>query len=188
MKEEVREGLHIETEAWAEKHLGQPTDLGRSTKEAFEYMPSRVWGLVGTWSGREASCAGREVLLQSVAQVVPTYPMSFFLVPKDTCKKMKMVIANYWWGSLAYNFHIHWKRWELLTRQNSDGGIGFWDLHLFNLALLGKQGWRLLVKLDSRCARILKGHYFHDIGISWVQLGKNIRVTLGERPWQAGRF
>jgi hypothetical protein len=42
MKEEVREGLHIETEAWAEKHLGQPTDLGRSTKEAFEYMPSRV--------------------------------------------------------------------------------------------------------------------------------------------------
>lgn len=161
-KHEVRNVLQIETEALAEKYLGLPTALGRSSKEAFEYMPSRIRGLIGSWSGREASCAGREVLLKSVAQAVPTYPMSCFLVPKGTCKKMRTVISNYWWGSSADNRHMHWQKWELLTRPKVQGGMGFRDLHLFNRAMLGKQGWRLLEKPDSLCARVLKGRYFHD--------------------------
>lgn len=84
MKKKVRESLQIEKEALAEKYLGLPTTLGRLTKEAFEYMPRRLRGLVGGWSGRELSYAGREVLLKSVARAILTYPMSRFLVPKDT--------------------------------------------------------------------------------------------------------
>ena len=76
IKVEVRTIMQIDTEALAEKYLGLPTALGRSTKEAFEYMPARLKKLVGAWSGKEASCAGREVLLKSVAQAVPTYLMS----------------------------------------------------------------------------------------------------------------
>lgn len=90
------------------KYLGLLTVLGRSSKEAFEYMPNKIRGLVGSWSGHEVSCAGREVLLKSVAQAVPTYPMSYFLTPKDTCQKIKTVISNYWWGSSADSQHLHW--------------------------------------------------------------------------------
>lgn len=79
--------LQIEAEALAEKFLGLPTALGHSTKEAFEYVPAKLKKLVGVWSGKEASGAGREVLLKSVAQAVSTYPMSCFLIPKDTCRK-----------------------------------------------------------------------------------------------------
>jgi ribonuclease HI len=142
--------------------LTYPTAVGRSTKESFEFMPTRIRKLIGTWSGREASCAGREVLIKAVAQAVPTYPMSCFLIPKDTCKKMKSVIANYWWGSSADSRKIHWQRWDLLTMPKVEGGIGFRDLELFNLAMLGKQGWRILQNPESLCARILKGRYFHD--------------------------
>ncbi|GJN37127.1 hypothetical protein PR202_gb26052 [Eleusine coracana subsp. coracana] len=95
MKKEVLQTLEIDKEALAEKYLGLPTALGRSTKEAFEYMPSKIKGLVGSWSGRAASCAGREVLLKSKAQAIPTYPISCFLILKSTCKKMKTFIANY---------------------------------------------------------------------------------------------
>jgi hypothetical protein len=77
MKEAVRVGLDIQTEALAEKYLGLPTAIGRSTKEAFEYIPARVKGAIGSWSGREASCAGREILLKSVAQAIPTYSELF---------------------------------------------------------------------------------------------------------------
>lgn len=154
--------MSIDTEALAEKYLGLPTAVGRATKESFEFMPTRIRNLVGTWSRREASCAGREVLLKSVAQAVPTYPMSCFLIPKDTCRKMRSVISNYWWGSSADSRRIHWQRWELLTRPKIDGSMGFRDLRLFNLAMLGKQGWRLIENPNSLCAKVLKGRYFHD--------------------------
>ena len=84
------------------------------------------------------------------------------IIPKDTCRKMKSVIANYWWGSSADSRCIHWQRWELLTKPKIAGGMGFRDLRLFNLAMLGKQGWRLIQNPDSLCARVLKGRYFHD--------------------------
>ena len=117
---------------------------------------------MGAWSGGEASCAGRVVLLKSAAQAVPTYPMSCFLIPKDTCRKMKIVISNYWWGSSADNRHMHWQRWELLTRPKVQGGMGFRDLRLFNKAMLWKQGWRLIENPNSLCAKVLKGRYYHD--------------------------
>jgi hypothetical protein len=45
----------------AEKYLGLPMAFGRSTSEAFEFMPSRIQNLIGNWSGKEANCVGREV-------------------------------------------------------------------------------------------------------------------------------
>ncbi|CAL4932085.1 unnamed protein product [Urochloa decumbens] len=38
--------------------------------------------------------------------------------------------------------------------------MGFKDPKLFNIAMLGKQGWRLMTNPESLCARVLKGKYF----------------------------
>ena len=38
--------------------------------------------------------------------------------------------------------------------------MGFLNLELFNIALLGKHGWNLIMKLESLCACVLKGKYF----------------------------
>ena len=74
---------------------------------------------------------------------------------------MRTVISNYWWGGSADNRHMHWQRWaELLTRLKPYGGMGFRDLKLFNLAMLGKQGWRLIEDPNLLCARVLEGRYY----------------------------
>ena len=162
MKEVVRNELNIQKESLAEKYLGLPTNVGRQIIDSFQFIPTKVKGLIGGWCGREASCAGTEILLKTVAQAVPTYSMSCFLLPVNTCKKMRTTIANYWWGSSADNRHIHWQSWDRLTQPKYKGGMGFRDLRLFNVAMLGKQGWRLITKPESLCARVLKGRYFHE--------------------------
>jgi hypothetical protein len=40
--------------------------------------------------------------------------------------------------------------------------MGFRDFHSFNLAMLAKQGWRLMNEPDSLCARVLRAKYYPD--------------------------
>ncbi|KAK5802520.1 hypothetical protein PVK06_030120 [Gossypium arboreum] len=42
------------------------------------------------------------------------------------------------------------------------GGMGFRDLHLLNLALLGRQVWGLMTQQDTLCFKVLSSKYFPD--------------------------
>jgi len=95
MKQVVSQGLNIHKEALAERYLGILMKTGRNMSDVFEYLPAQVRGRIEGWCGREGSCAGREVLIKSIAQAVPTYSMSCFLLPINICKKVRSTVANY---------------------------------------------------------------------------------------------
>lgn len=163
-KEEVHTSLQIPTEALGERYLGLPTAAERGAADAFNYVSAMVRGMVGGWAEKGLSCAAREVLLKANAQSVPTYPMSCFKLSPVVNRKLTSAVSNYWWGSSLDNHKLHWLRWEKLMRSKCDGGIGFRDFGLFNKAMLGKQGWRLLTRPDSLCAQVLKGKYYPSSG------------------------
>lgn len=160
MKEEMKNSTGIMTEALSEKYLGLPTAVGRSSKEAFEHIPGKICGLMGGWGEKLLSCVARETLIKSVAQAIPTYSTSCFLLSPSTCKKITSATSNYWWSSKFDRRGLHWRRWSELTLPKCHGGMGFKDIKLFNIAMLGKQGWRLMTNQSSLCARVLKGKYF----------------------------
>jgi hypothetical protein len=90
VKQTVSQGLNIHKEALAERYLGLPTEVGRNTAEVFEYLPAQVKGRIESWCGREASCLGREILIKSIAQAVPTYSMSCFFVADQHLQKVEI--------------------------------------------------------------------------------------------------
>ena len=60
------------------------------------------------------------------------------------------------------------------------GGMGFRDIHCFNLALLAKQVWRLLDNPESLRATILRAKYFPDGDLMNANLKKGSSFT-----WQS---
>lgn len=57
------------------KYLGLPTLWGRSKSEALNFVKERLLRKIGGWKQGLLSQAGRDILIKSVAQAVPTYPM-----------------------------------------------------------------------------------------------------------------
>jgi hypothetical protein len=55
---------------------------------------------------------------------------------------------------------VHWLAWENLMLPKCKGGMGFWDMKLFNQALLARQVWRLIQFPDNLCAKLLKAKYY----------------------------
>jgi hypothetical protein len=55
---------------------------------------------------------------------------------------------------------MHQKKWTDLTLPEPYGAMGFKDVKKFNLAMLGKQGWRLMTNPSSMCSWVLKGKYY----------------------------
>lgn len=77
------------------------------------------------------------------------------------------------------------------------GGLGFRDMHTFNLAMLSRQGWRIIQQPDNLCARILKARYFpsgsaldavaHDgISYAWRSILQGIDVVKQGYIWRVG--
>jgi hypothetical protein len=68
---------------------------------------------------------------------------------------------------------VHWVKWDTLCVPKLDGGLGFWNLHIFNTALLAKQSWRLLNNPHSLFFRVFKARYFPWSTFLEAQLGSN---------------
>ena len=118
------------------------------------------------------SWVGREFLIKAVDQAIPSYCMSAFRLPSKLTTELQRMLNSFWWGLKSDgNRRINWFEWSKLYKPKSEGGMGFRSLHEFNLAMLGKQGWKLIDKPDSLMAKLLKVKYYKDEDFLSARLG-----------------
>jgi len=155
------------------KYLGLSSIIGRSKTEVFAEVKEKVRRKLVGWKGKLLSIGGKEILIKAVAQAVPTYTMSYFLILKGLCKEIEGMIRKFWWGQRQEESKIAWVSWEKMCKAKSNGGIGFRNFQTFNLAMLAKQEWRLLSNSDSLCAKVFKARYYPNGDV----LNSNLRYS-----------
>ncbi|XP_050222740.1 uncharacterized mitochondrial protein AtMg00310-like [Mercurialis annua] len=130
------------------------------------------------WRSKTISSGGKEVLLKSVAQAMPNHIMSVFLIHVDLCAELQRMKNSYWWGrDTSSRKGISWTNWNNLCTSKSFGGMGFKNLHEFNIAMLARQSWRLLNNQESLCFKVLSAKYFPSGNFLDASIGNNPSYT-----------
>ena len=143
------------------KYLGLPSMIGRDRNSTFAYIKDRVWHKINSWSSKYLSKAGREIMIKSVLQAIPSYVMSIFLLPTNLINTIEKMMNYLWWGHDRTSHRgINWLNWEKLSMHKVHGIMGFKDFIAFNLAMLRNQGWKFQIEPNSLVSCIFRARYF----------------------------
>ncbi|GAU49902.1 hypothetical protein TSUD_139580 [Trifolium subterraneum] len=82
LKKDIANILPITIKEQFSKYLGMPTVMGRSKSQVFNFIQEKIWNKLKGWKEKNLSFAGRSTLIKAVAQAIPTYLMSSFLILK----------------------------------------------------------------------------------------------------------
>jgi hypothetical protein len=70
-----------------DKYMGLPALMGADRSDCFRHLVDSH--KTHKWMEREAlSMGGKEILIKSIAQTMPTYAMMIFKIPINICKGM----------------------------------------------------------------------------------------------------
>jgi len=84
------------------------------------------------------------------------------------------MLNAFWWGHNSANSRgLHWLSWERLSVPKTFGGMGFKNLRAFNLAMIGKQTWKMVTNPDALITRLLKARYYPHSDFFSASIGHN---------------
>lgn len=93
---------------------------------------------LSSWKEKLLSHARKEILIKTVAQVVPTYIMSIFKLPNTLCDEMTAMVRRFWWGQANVKNKMTWLSWDKMCLPKEEGGFGFLDLKGLQFSTIGQ--------------------------------------------------
>lgn len=181
--EDIKRVFSVEVVKGHDLYLGLPTFSLRSKKIQFSYLRERICQKIQGWSSKFFSMGGREVLIKSILQAIPSYAMSCFRIPVGLCNEIEQTCAKFWWSGKSGEKGLHWVRWDGLCKPKCAGGMGFRKLNAFNKALLAKQIWSIIHNPNSLMAKVLKAKYFRNHDIMEVKMGTQASYVWRSLMW-----
>lgn len=119
--------------------------MGETKKKKFlDGILDRIKRKIASWQNNILTPISKKILIKYVAQVVPSYRMFTIKIPSSLCKEIMACINRFWWANNDEKRSITWARTDILNLSKKEGGIGFRDMTIFNLAFLIKQAWKMV--------------------------------------------
>lgn len=137
--------------------LGCEVGVGRLSiwglKVGVNHCDSLTWSTIvqkiqkkiEAWSGKQVSLAGRATLTQVVLSALPSYCLSFYLMPKKSIRAITKTQWHFLWkGGRGNDKSILWVSWDNVCRDKHEDGLRIRNLRAYNLSLLSKWIFRFL--------------------------------------------
>lgn len=90
------------------RYLGLLSTISYNHLDIFSPIVKRIGQQVAGWKEKLFSFAGKEVLIKSVAQAIPTYTLSLFQLLEVTIRDIHWLFSKFWWGFIRENDKMHW--------------------------------------------------------------------------------
>ena len=109
---------------------------------------------LSSFNSRFLSFGGHLVLLKSVLTSLLVYALSFFKALSDIISSLDSIFTKKNSGGCEDHGKLSWVSWTTICSRRELGGLGVRRLREFNVSLLGKWCWRLLVERGSLWHRV----------------------------------
>ncbi|XP_074301131.1 uncharacterized protein LOC141632485 [Silene latifolia] len=104
-------------------------------------LVDRVTKRIQRLGARKLSYAGRVVLISSVLSTLHSYWARVFIIPKTVMKKIESICRAFLWYGKNSCERPNLVSWKQICQPRRKGGLGFKNLHTWNLALIAKYVW-----------------------------------------------
>ncbi|KAM6569587.1 hypothetical protein CsatB_017572 [Cannabis sativa] len=175
MKDRINSILGMVTGAEGSLYLGLPSSMGRNKSVALGFLKNKVKNRLLGYGTKFLSRVGKEILIKTAAQALPSYAMSVFLIPQEVTRDIEGLMSNFWWQSSSNSP----KGWRLLTKPDTlVSGIfkaRYYPRGSFFTADIGNNPsyvWRSV--LEAR-QLVLKG-------VCWT-VGDDTSISVLSEPW-----
>ncbi|KAK8289374.1 hypothetical protein V6Z12_D07G188100 [Gossypium hirsutum] len=177
--------LKMKVETQFDGYLGLPLPMGNKKFVAFKNIIDRVTNRTITWSKSLLSNGGKEIFIKSILQLIPTYTLSVFLVPKGVLEEIQAMISRVLWGGKNMNRGWHMLGWDSMCYPKGMGGLSF------------RQVCHLMCCRDTLCYKVLSAKYFPEGDVlrskrtdkpsfMWKTIAKVASVLYDGFGWNVG--
>lgn len=128
------------------KFLGVPVGANPRLRSTWQPIIDSIKARLNSWKSRQLSIGGRVTLINSVLASLPLFLFSFYKAPKKVIEEIIKLQRRFLWGGDGENKKMAWVSWDTICISKEKGGLGIKNLEAFNLALLIKWRWRILVE------------------------------------------
>ncbi|XP_075107022.1 uncharacterized protein LOC142180004 [Nicotiana tabacum] len=123
-------------------YLGCPIFYIRRRKDYYNDLIKKVKAKLHSWKGKLLSYGGKETLISSVLQSMPTHILSVLDPHTNVLEHLHKTFARFFRSNKEEGRSRHWTKWQNLCLLKEEGGVGFRSLVDISKSLFAKRWWR----------------------------------------------